>query len=329
MGGLVGAQDGSPPGLVTGLRPQGGQLPSRPVQPQRGELVDQVTVATSRVGLSLQGSDLSAHLAQEVRQPVQVDLGGPQAPLGLLLAAPVLQDSGGVLDDHSPFLGAGVQDGVDLALGDDDVLLATNTDVGEHLLDVQQPTGCAVHRVLAVPAPKQRASDGHLAELDRQQSRRVVDGQGDLRPTQGGPRGGAGEDDVVHLLGPHGARSLGAEHPRDGIDDVGLAASVWTHQNGDPGLHLQRRSVRERLEALDGQSLQEHVDSRVNEPRITRVSFTMCATLGAYRGRGRAPVIRRWSDLGLAEVGPATLVPDPLDRRPVALAEGTSPAVDG
>ena len=31
-------------------------------------------------------------------------------------------------------------------------------------------------------------------------------------------------------------RALGAEHPRDGVDDVGLAAPVGTDDDGDPGL---------------------------------------------------------------------------------------------
>ena len=36
-------------------------------------------------------------------------------------------------------LGAGVEHGVDLALADDDVLLAADAGVGEQLLDVEQP----------------------------------------------------------------------------------------------------------------------------------------------------------------------------------------------
>ena len=46
--------------------------------------------------------------------------------------------------------GAGVEDGVDLALGDDHVLLAADAGVGQQLLDVEQPARHAVDGVLAV-----------------------------------------------------------------------------------------------------------------------------------------------------------------------------------
>ena len=59
--------------------------------------------------------------------------------LGLLLAAPVLQDAGRLLDDQPPVLGPGVEHRVDLALGDDHVLLAADAGVGQELLDVEQP----------------------------------------------------------------------------------------------------------------------------------------------------------------------------------------------
>ena len=59
-----------------------------------------------------------------------------------------------------------------------------------------------------------------------QDRRRVVDREADLGPAQRRALGGAGEDDVVHLLRAHRRRGLGAEHPADGVDDVGLAGAV-------------------------------------------------------------------------------------------------------
>ena len=83
-------------------------------------------------------------------------LGGRQAALGLLLAAPELQHAGRLFDDQPPLLGTGVEDGVDLALADDHVLLAADTGVREQLLDVEQPARHAVDRVLAVAVAEQR-----------------------------------------------------------------------------------------------------------------------------------------------------------------------------
>ena len=46
-----------------------------------------------RGGLALERPDLAAHLPQQVAEPVEVLLGGGQAALGPLAAAPVLQDA--------------------------------------------------------------------------------------------------------------------------------------------------------------------------------------------------------------------------------------------
>ena len=146
------------------------------------QLGDEVAVAAGGVGLALERPELAAHLAQEVAEAGEVALGGGEAALGLLLALAVLQDAGRLLDDEAALLGPGVEHRVDLALADDHVLLAADAGVGEQLLDVEQPARHAVDGVLAVAGAEQRAGDRDLGELDRQQARRVVDGERRPRP---------------------------------------------------------------------------------------------------------------------------------------------------
>ena len=165
-------------------------------------------------------------------------LGGLQPALGLLLALAELEDAGRLLDDRPPVLGPGVEDGVDLPLADDDVLLAADAGVGEQLLDVEQAAGHAVDGVLALARPEQDAADRDLGELDRQEAGRVVDRDADLGPSEGGALVGAGEDDVVHLLAAHRARGLRTEHPGDGVHHVRLAAAVRPHDHRDTRLQL-------------------------------------------------------------------------------------------
>ena len=216
-------------------------------------------MAASSIGLPLQRAELSADLTQEVLDPGQVRLGGRQAPLGTLLAAAVLQDPGSLLDDEPALLRAGVEDTVDVALGDDHVLLAAHTGVRQQLLDVEQAARHAVDRVLAVARAEQQARDRDLGEVDRQLPCGVVDRERDLRPTQRRALGAAGEDDVVHLLGPHRRGGLGTEHPADRVDHVGLARSVRPDDHGHARLERQLGGVREGLEALDLECLEEHV----------------------------------------------------------------------
>ena len=187
------------------------------------QLLDQPAVAARGVGLALQRRELSAHLAQQVVEPQQVALGGLEPALGALAALAELEDPGGFLDDRASVFGTRVEHRVELALADDDVLLATDAGVGEQLLDVEQPARRAVDLVLGVAGAEQRAGDRHLAELDRQQAGGVVDAQRHLGATERGTVGRAREDDVVHLAAAQRARPLGAEHPGDGVDEVRLA----------------------------------------------------------------------------------------------------------
>ena len=61
----------------------------------------------------------------------------------------------------------------------------------------------------------------------------------------------AGEDHVVHLLAAHRGRRLRAEHPGDGVDDVGLAAAVGADDSRQPRLDAQRGGLDEALEAAE------------------------------------------------------------------------------
>ena len=140
-------------------------------------------------GLALERTDLTLHLPDQVEQALEVLLGRGQAALGPLAPAAVLEDAGRLLDDRPAVLGAGLEDGVEVALADDHVLLAADAGVGEQLLDVEQPARRPVDRVLAVPGAEQRPGDGDLGQVGRQLAGAVVDGERHLGPTEGRPAG--------------------------------------------------------------------------------------------------------------------------------------------
>ncbi len=231
-----------------------------------------------RFGLTFQRAQLTPDLPLQITDPGQVHLGGRQTAFGPFLAAAVLQDPGCFLDDGSALLRSGVEDGVDLALGHDDVLVAPHAGIGQQLLDVQQPATDTVDGVVAVPATEQGAGDGDLAEVQRQQARGVVDGEGHLGPAQRRPLGGPGKDDVVHLLGSHRGRRLRPQHPGNGVHHVGLARAVGAHHHGDAGLQLQQSLVGEGLEAPDLQCLQEHEGPHRTELASTAFDGTAVST---------------------------------------------------
>ncbi len=225
---------------------------------QAAQLADEGAVAPGGVGLSLERTQLPPHLAEQVLEPGEVRLGRGEPPFGLLLALAELEDTCGLLDDQPAFLGPGVENRVDLSLTDDDVLLSADPRVRQQVGDVEQATRNPVDRVLAVAGSEQRAADGDLGEVDREQPRRVVDGQRHLGSAQRLTFGRTGEDDIVHLLTADGLGRLCTEHPPDGIDHVRLAGSVGSDHDRDARFELERGGLCEGLETLEGQRLQEH-----------------------------------------------------------------------
>ena len=125
-------------------------------------------------------------------------------------------------------------------------------------MDVEQSTRHTIDRVFAVARAEQRTSDGDLVELNGKHSRGVVDGETDLGTTERRALGGTGKNDIVHFLRTNGGRRLGAKHPTNRIDDVGLTGTVGPHHYGDTWFEIESCRIGEGLEALHRESFQIH-----------------------------------------------------------------------
>ena len=210
------------------------------------------------LGLAAQRLELAPDLGEQVGEAGEVAVGRVELAERLLLALAVLEDAGGLLDEAAAVLRGGVQDRVELALPDDHVHLAADAGVAEQLLHVEQPARLAVDGVLRAAVAEHRAADRDLGVVDRQRAVGVVDGQLHLGAAQRRAAGRAGEDDVLHLAAAQALGALLAHHPREGVDDVGLARAVGADDAGDARLELHGRRGREGLEPLEGQALQVH-----------------------------------------------------------------------
>ena len=302
------------------------------MQANRAQLLHESVVATCRVGLALQRPELAPDLAQQVGEPQEVAFRRVEATLGLLLALAELEDARGLLDDAPPVFGPSVEHGVELPLADDHVLLPADARVGEELLDVEQPARRAVDLVLGLAGAEQRAGDRDLGEVDRQQRRGVVDRERHLGAAERRSVGGAREDDVVHLAATQRTRALGAEHPRDGVDDVGLARAVRPDHDGHARFELERGLVGERLEATQRKRLQEHgpssgADRRGRPPAVRGSARTPRSAESEPRDAGRL----LGQDLAPVHPGAGRALPAPpddaVDRGGRALQPRLDPAV--
>jgi hypothetical protein len=236
--------------------------------------------AAGHLGLAAQRLELAAQLGGEVGEPVEVGLHRVELAERLLLALAVLEDAGGLLDEGAPVLGRPGEDGVELALADDDVHLAADAGVAEQLLDVEQPDLVAVDLVLALPGAVHAAGDRHLGVVDRQRAVGVVDGERHLGPAERRAAGGAGEDDVLHLAAAQALGALLAEDPGDGVDDVGLARAVGADDGGDP--RLERRVV---------------ADAKDLKPLSVRLDKNRTPSSSPLAGSRRASGRGRWTQV--------------------------------
>lgn len=208
--------------------------------------------------LATEGLELPPELVGEVLHAREVRLHRVQLAQRLLLALAVLEDAGGLLDEGAAAHGVGVQDGVELALADDDVHLAADAGVGEQFLDVEQTARVTVDLVLAAAVAEHDPRDGDLGVLDGQRPVGVVDGQGHLGAAERRAAGGTGEDDVLHLAAAQRLGALLAHDPTERVHHVGLARAVRADDTRDPRFEPQGGRGGERLEAAEGQGLEVH-----------------------------------------------------------------------
>ena len=102
------------------------------------------------------------------------------------------------------------------------MLLTSNAGVAQQFLDIEESARGAVDGVLRVAITKEGARNGDFSAVDRQTTVGVVEGQRDFGATEGRSIGRTGKDDVFHFSGTQRTCTLGTEHPRDGVHDVGL-----------------------------------------------------------------------------------------------------------
>src|SRR5690606_3784788 len=209
-------------------------------------------------GLAAERADLAADLGDDVGDAGKVLVGEREFLQGLLALRFVFGDAGGLFEDGAALLGVGGEDLVDLALGHDRVGRAADAGVHEELLDVLQATGLAVEEVFAAAVAINAAHDLYLVKFAAELLFAVGEQEGNLAHLGGFAGVGALEDDVLHLATAQGFGGLFAEHPADGVGDVGLAAAVGADDGGDAGFKAEGRGVGEGFKAVEFERLEIH-----------------------------------------------------------------------
>src|SRR5690606_21282011 len=99
--------------------------------------------------------------------------------------------------------------------------------------------------------PVESAADRDLVIFDGEDAAVVFDGQHDFGHAERSLLRGPVEDHALHLVGAQDPGALFADDPSNGVDDVGLAASIWPYDGGYARVKLQRRPFGEAFEPVE------------------------------------------------------------------------------
>ena len=238
-----------------------GEIELRDARPQGGDLDAELLGPLGRGRLQRQRPQPLAHLLLDVPRPLDLRRDAGELQLGPVPAALELAEPGGLLDEVAPVLRLRREHRVDLALGDDRVHRAAETDICEQLDEIRAANGRPVDEVLALAAADEAARNRDLAEVDlvAEAPVVVVEDELHLAVVGSGPGRRAAEEDVVGLLRPELRRCQRSCGPDDRVGDVRLPGAVRADDDGHPRLELQLDRVDERLEAADPDGLEMHV----------------------------------------------------------------------
>ena len=236
-----------------------GEIELGDARTQPGDLVHELLCALRRGRLQRKRAQALPHFGLDVARALDLNPDAVQLQLGAVPPALELAEAGGLLDELASLLRLRREYRLDLALADDRVHRAAESDVGEQLDEVGAPDLRLVDEVLALAASVQPPGDRDLGEVELAEiAALVVEDELDLAAVGGRAALGAVEEDVVGLLGSQLGRGQRAGRPHDRVGDVGLARAVRADDHGDAGLQLQLEAVRERLEAAQAERAQVH-----------------------------------------------------------------------
>ncbi len=190
---------------------------------QGSDLAGELLRALGSSGLQRERPQSLPYLLLDVSRALDLHRDARKLQLGAMPSTLELSEPGGLFDERPPVLRLRGEHLLDLALADNRVHRRSEPDVGEELDEVRAAHGRLVDEVLPLAAPNEPAGDRDLAEVElRPVSVLVVEHELDLAVLGGLAIAGAGEEDVVRLLGAELGRGQRACRPYDRVGNVRL-----------------------------------------------------------------------------------------------------------
>ena len=223
----------------------------------RFQVAPQLLVFLRTAGLPFEIAQPRRQLADDVARAREVAGRIRQLLRGLLPLALVDGDAGGFLEEFAPLFRPLRQRLVHQTLADDAVGALAEAGAAQQLGDVAQADAIAVQEVLVFARTIGAAADLHLAEVDRQPARGIVEDKRNVSHTHARPLLAAREDHVLGALAAQGAIALLTQDPAQGIGDVRLAAAVRADDGRYAGIEHKLSARGKGFVALEYELLEE------------------------------------------------------------------------
>ena len=226
------------------------ELMARKLRVKVLEFLGNLFVAARFAGLALERTDLPLHFADEIGDAQKVLVGVFQFVKRFLFLALVFRDAGGFLENEAAVFGFARKNLRDVALRQNAVTGAAHACAHEQLLDVLEPARCAIDEILAAAVAENPACDRDLvvSHLDPRRAQvflvHVAQRQRHFGHAHRFASVRAGENHIGHFAAAQCLGRLFAEHPTDGVGDIGFAAPVRADDGSHTGLKVQRSFVR-------------------------------------------------------------------------------------
>ena len=178
--GLLGAMLALPPGFLQATELVHGQYPRELVRS-----LGKVAMFAGAIHLALKRAQLARDLAADVAGTGEVLIHALDLARGALLAALVLGDACGLLDERAALLRAALKDGIELALADDGMGILAQARIVQDVLDIHKAARALVDEVLALARAVHAPRDGNLVEIDGKHVVGIVEHKRDLSHAHG------------------------------------------------------------------------------------------------------------------------------------------------
>jgi len=226
--------------------------------------------------LTTEGTQLTVHLMQKIRDPRHILSGSFEFALGSQTATAIQTHPGGFFHEYPDILSFGVNQRLDAPLLNNGVGFRSRSGPKKKFNNIAQTAGDLVEKIFRVSRPEITSRDHDFGPvrpgailMGAVVTVRPVNGQtgrgcifqeeGDIGHAERRTAVIPGKDHITHLLTTEVFGALLAQNPAQGVDNIRLSAAVGTDDGGNSFRKGERRLLLKRFKSEEFELFDPHL----------------------------------------------------------------------